>query len=324
MASFHSKQNTFLIGKESSASYGTPVSTVKDLGLIQSVTPANKREYTKVRAAGSREIQELVAGKSEIGLDVEVFIQNGRIFELLFGTKDSSNETTGDWKHIFSIGTTVPSFTAEYSFNAATDAVFKSDGLKFNSGVISIDQGGILKFVGTATGQSVTTSTTASVAVISTLNVLAYKHLTLATGTIDSEASVGKLQSFSITYDQGNTPVDAAGTFEVQEVVGGDSEFTFEFSMMFENLTQYALFLGSTTPQSQPTATGLEVNANNGIVLGSGRREFNLQLTGVQYEEPGTPLAVGEVIVQTFRGTALGLGTNKCFVVDTVSSTAFF
>lgn len=322
MASFHSKQNTFLIGKETT--FGTPVATVKDIGLIQSVTPANKRVYTKVRAAGSREIQELVAGKSEIGLDVEVLIQNGRIFELLLGTKDSSTETTGDWKHIFSIGTTVPSFTSEYSFNADTDAVFKSDGLKFNSGVMSIDQGGILKFVGSVAGQSITTSTTASAAVISALKVLAYKHLTLSTGTIDSEASVGKLQSFSVTYDQGNTPIDAGGTFETQEIVEGDSEFTFEFAMMFENLTQYAMFLGGTTPQSQPTATGLEINANNGIALGSGRREFNLHLTGIQYEEPGTPLSVGEVVIQTFKGTATGLGTNKCFVVDTVTSAAFF
>ena len=202
--------------------------------------------------------------------------------------------------------------------------MFKSDGLKLNNGVISIDTGGILKFVGNATGQSITTSTTASAAVISAIKVLAFKHLTLATGTIDSEVSVGKLQSFSFTYDQGNTPVDAAGTFEVQELVEGDSDFTFEFSMMFENLTQYALFLGGTTPQSQPTATGLEINANNGVTLGQGRREFNIHLTGVQYEESGTPLTVGEVIIQNFNGTATGLGTNLCFVVDSVTSAAFF
>ena len=322
MSSFHSKQNTFLIGKESV--FGTPVATTKDVGLIQSVGPSDKRAYTKVRAAGGREIQELVAGKSEPSFDFEFFIQNGRMLELLFGTKDSSTETTTDWKHIFSIGTTIPSFTAEYSYNASTDAVFKYDGCKINSATISIDQGGILKFAGSAIAQSVTSSTSASAAVISTLSVLAYKHLTLATGTPDSESSVGKLQSFSVTYDEGNTAVDAAGSIEVQETVSGDSEFTFEFAMMFEDLTEYNIFLGSTTPQSQPSAIGLEVNANNGVVLGSGRREFNLQLLGVQYEEVGTPLAVGEVIIQTFKGTATGFGTNKCFVVDTVSSAAFF
>ena len=322
MAVFSSKQNTFLIGKEST--FGTGVTRDKDVGLIQSVNPTDKRAYTKVRSAGNREVQELVAGKSEPGLDFEFFIQNGRMLELLFGTKDSSTETTGDWKHIFSIGTTVPSFTAEYSFNASTDAVFVYDGCKLNSGTISIDQGGILKMNGSAVAQSVTTSTTAGAAVISSLPVLAYKHLTLATGTIDSESSVGKLQSFSYTFDEGNTPVDSSGTFEVQEIVEGDADHTFEFTMMFEDLTEYNIFLGGTTPQSQPTAKGLEVNANNGVTLGSGRREFNLQLTGIQYEEPGTPLTVGEVIVQTFKGTATGLGTNKCFVVDTVSSSAFF
>ncbi len=322
MSSFHAKQNTFLIGKE--GSFGSPATTDKDVGLVQSVSPSDKRAYSKVRAAGSREIQELVAGKSEPTFDYEVFLQNGRMLELLFGTKDSSVETTTDWKHIFSIGTTIPSFTTEYSYNASTDAVFKYDGCKLNSGTISIDQGGILKLAGSAVAQSVTSSTSAGAAVISTLSVLAYKHLTLATGTIDSETSVGKLQSFSVNYDNGNTPVDSAGTFEVQETVSGDSEFTFEFAMMFENLTEYNIFLGSTTPQSQPTAIGLEVNANNGVTLGSGRREFNLQLTGVQYEDVGTPLAVGEVIIQNFKGSATSLGTNKCFVVDTVSSSAFF
>ena len=69
-----------------------------------------------------------------------------------------------------------------------------------------------------------------------------------------------------ITLDEGNTPVDSAGTFEVQETISGNVEHSFEFTMMFENLTQYNLFLGSTTPQEQPTATGLEVNANNGVV----------------------------------------------------------
>ncbi len=174
------------------------------------------------------------------------------------------------------------------------------------------------------TAQSVTTSTTAGAAVISTIKVLHYKELTLSTGTIDSETSVGKLQSFGVTFENTPTAVDAAGTFEVQETIAGDSEITFEFAMMFENLTEYDIFLGSTTPQSQPTAKGLEVNANNGVVLGSGRREFNVQLTGIQYDEVGTPLSVGEVIIQTFKGSATGLGTNKLFVVDTVTSAAFF
>ena len=322
MATFHSKQNTTLVGKE--VTFGTAVTTDKDLGLIQAVTPADKRGYTKVKAAGSREIQELVAGKSEPTFDFEVFQQNGRVFELLLGTKDSSTPTSGDNTHIFSIGTTIPSFTMEYSFDASTDSRFLYDGCKLSNGTISIDQEGILKVAVSGTAQSVTTNTTASAAILSTLNVLAYKHLTLSTGTPDSETSVGKLQSFSMTFENTPTPVDSAGTFEVQETVAGDSEITFEFALMFENLTEYEIFAGSTTPQIQPTAVGLVVNANNGVTLGSGRREFEVQLLGVQYEEAGTPLTVGEVIIQTFKGSATGLGTNLLFLVDTVTSANFF
>ena len=233
--------------------------TIKDLGLVQSFTPSDKRVYTKVKAAGDREVQQLVAGKSDLGFDFEVFEQNGRIFELLLGT-----------------------------------------------------------------AQSVTTSTSESAAVISSLDVLRYKELTLSTGTADSETSVGKLQTFGVTFENTPTIVDSAGTIETQENIAGDSEITFEFTLMFEDLTEYDIFLGGSTPQTQPASKGLVVNANNGVTLGSGRREFEVQLAEIQYEEVGNPLSVGEVIISNFKGSATSLGTNKLFVVDTVTSANFF
>ena len=50
MSTYHSKQHTLLIGKEST--FGTAVSATKDLGLVQSFTPSDKRTYIKNFATG--------------------------------------------------------------------------------------------------------------------------------------------------------------------------------------------------------------------------------------------------------------------------------
>ena len=322
MTTFHAKQHTLLVGKEST--FGTAVTTDKDLGLIQSLTPSDKREYTKVKATGSREVQELVAGKEEYSIDTELFIQNGRIFEFLLGTKDSSTETTGDWKHIFSIGEEIPSFTLENSFNATVDAVSEYAGVKFDSGQIVLDTNGILKYSGSMIGKDLDISgVSASAAVLSALKVLAFKHTTLSTGSAGSETSVGKLQSFTLNFANTVAPVDSAGTTQAQEIIAGDSEITIEFSMSFESTTEYQKFLGGTTPAVQPASTSMVINANNGVTLGSGRREFEVQLAEVQYEEVGAPVNVGEMVVQNFKGSCTGLGTDKLFVVDTVSDSNF-
>lgn len=322
MTIFHAKQHTLLVAKESI--FGTRVQPDKDLGLIQSVTPSDKREYTKVRATGSREIQELCAGKEEYSVDTELLIQNGRIFEFLLGTKDSSTETTGDWKHIFSIGEEIPSFTLENSFNATVDSVSEYAGVKFDSGQIVLDTNGILKFTGAMIGKDLDISgASAAAAILSALKVLAFKHTTLSTGSAGAEVSVGKLQNFTLGVGNTTGPVDSAGTTQAQELVAGDSELTIEFAMAFEDNTEYQKFLGGTESTPQPASTSMVINANNGVVLGSGRREFNVQLAGVQYEERGAPVTVGEMVIQTFKGSCLGLGTDKLYVVDNVPESNF-
>jgi len=321
MASFHSKHATFLIGQEST--FGTAVTADKDVGLVQTFTPTDKRTIEEVYAAGSREIQELVAGKSVIDWDLEVNMQNGRLLEYVFGTVAHAT-TSADTKHTFSVATALPSFTTEYSFNSSTDEVFIYDGSKVNSSTISLDTNGILKMKISGSSQGSSSATgAASAAVISSLAVLHFKHASLKTGTAASETSVGKLQTFNLNIENNIEQVDAAGTFVMQEAIASNLKMSFDFTMMFENQTEYDIFQGGTTPQQSPTEKSALFNANNGVALGSGRREFEIQLDGFLYEEAGTPLNVGETIIQSFKGTATALGSNECFYVDNISGAAF-
>ena len=321
MSIFHAKHHTLLIGKEST--FGDAVAATKDVGLVQSFTPSDKRTIEEIYASGSRIVQELVAAKFEVSWDLDVNIQNGRLFEYIFGTVGHAT-TSSDTKHTFTIATTLPSMTIESSFNSGSDEVFIYDGSKVNSATVNLDTNGILKLSVSGLSQGVSTATgAASAAVISSLAVLHYKHSTLSTGTADSESSVGKLQTFNYTVENNIESVDASGTFVTQEMIASNLKMAFDFTMMFEDQTEYDIFLGSTTPQLSPTKKGIEFNANNGVNLGSGRREFNAQMTDFLYEEVGTPVTVGESVVQSFKGIATGIGTNGIFYVDNITSGNF-
>jgi hypothetical protein len=316
-----SKFHTFLIGQEST--FGTAVVSDKDCGLVQSFSASDKRTIDEVYASGSREIQELVAAKAEFNADLEVNLQNGRLFEYIFG--GVSHVLTGsDTKHTFSVTSTIPSMTIESSFNTTDDDVFIYSGTKINSGTVNLDTNGILKLTASTISKQVDTSTaTASAAVISSLPVLHYKNSTLSTGTAGAETTVGKLQTFNVTMENNLNSVDAAGNYLAQELVEENFKMAFDFTMFFETLTEYEIFLGGTVAQLSPTKQSAEFNANNGVALGSGRREFNIQLNDFLYEEVGTPTTVGEKIVQSFKGSVTNLGTNSCFYVDNLTSAEF-
>ena len=321
MSIFHAKHATFLIKVEST--YGVSVTATRDVGLVQSFNPIDKRAVEEIYAAGSREIQELVAGKSSIDWDLEVNMQNGRLLQYTFGTVAHAL-TSADTKHTFSVATEMPSFTAEYSFNSSSDEVFIYDGCKVSSTTISLDANGILKMKVSGNSQGSSSATgSASASVISNLAVLHYKHSSLKTGTAGGESSVGKLQTFNLNIESNNELIDAAGTFVTQENVASNFKMSFDFTMMFENQTEYDIFQGGTTPQQSPTKKSALFNANNGVNLGSGRREFEIQLNDFLYEETGAPLTVGESIIQSFKGTATNLGSNGCFYVDNIAEADF-
>jgi len=325
MSSKHSKIFSWLVGKEST--YGTEVASTLDWGLIQSFSPTDKRTHTKIQTTGSREIQEIVAGMVDIDWEVSLYLQHARPIEALLGTLTHA-ETTSDWKHsITAVPSTVPSYSIEYSLNDSTDLVFDYLGSKLNTGTIALEKEGILTFNGSGKSKTVDTSeASAGAAVIDTLNILHYKHADVLVGVASSEASIGKVQSFNLTFNNTPTMVDTTGSIFHQEQVEGLFEPTGDFTVVFENLTEYQRLLGttsSTTPQVSPTAFSTIFNLHNSVTLGSGRQEFYAQLDDCQYEEVGNPLNVGEIVISSFKMNAVTYGSNGVFMVDDVSSGNF-
>lgn len=318
--SLHSKQLSVLIGKETD--YGVAVSTTKDIGLIQDLSPKPKKTLTEVYASGSRQVQSIETGLFEFEVPFELIMQHGRILEYLTGSVSHST-TSSDTKHTFDTAETIPSFTLEDGYNATTDVTSKYAGCKINEGTLSIEKDGLLNFKGTAFAKTVLDSTSTTAAVISTLKPLHYKHLSLLVGTAGAEASVGKLQNCNLTIANDLERTNTSGNVLTQELIEKGVKLSGDFTILFESNTEYERFLGSTSPQTTPTAFSIVINAHNGVTLGSGRREFYAQLNDCQYSEAGKAARVNDVVAQTFNFTATDYGTNGMYYVDNLASGSF-
>lgn len=308
----HSKSHTILFGREST--FGTKVTADKDFGLIQSFSPRQAKELNKQYTSGDFQVQSFVNNVDANTFDIEAKLQHGRPLELITGGTVVHAETTGDWRHTFALATDLPSFTIEDSFNLTADLVDIYLGAKFAEATIRLDTDDVLFFAGNGITKDVdNTELTASAAVVSNITPLHFKNSTLSVGAEGAETNVGALQSFSITLARETEGIKSAGQDTISAAVAKNLDISFEFQIYFENKTQYNSF--DTTAD-----LGLIFNANNGITLGNGRRELNVDLSECRYGEYERPVNLNEYVYATFRGSGK---YEEIFMVDNISSTAF-
>jgi len=317
---FTTKQSYLLAGKESV--YGTAVTANKDMGLVQNFTPTDKNNLITSFNLGSRTPASIVAGKYEAAVDGEIQVNNGRIFEYIFGGV-THTQTSSDWKHAFTIASETPSFTTEMGIVGTSSYVWDWAGCKIANATVSIALNGILNVKFTGFAKNPTTGSTSQSYTPTGLAVLPFTTASVAVGAAGSETTLGEVQSFDLTINENAEAVFGLGSRLTQEAVAKNLTLDFTFVMAFQNMTEYTRFLGggSTPATTDVTAFSLVFDANNGVTLGSGRREFYIQLSSVKYEETNNKMTVGETIYSEFRGSATGLGSNGCFYVDNISNT---
>lgn len=319
MPTYDSTHGYILIGKETTQ--GTPVACTKDVGLVQNFAPNEVRNYTRIHSISQRNAVQLLAGQYDAKGTLETTLQHGRLLTYLFGTA-AHVETTSDWKHTFSEADALSSMTLEDGYNASSDIVKTYSGGMISSATLSFDMSGALTMSADLLFHKPTTSTSASSAVISTLPVHPFSWMSLKTGADGSEVTNTGVMSGSITVVNNLEKLYGIGSVLPEEIMPGLRTYEFEFRMKFKDKVDYELFLGGTTP----TATGggsipsLIFNSNNGIALGSGRREFNIDFSDAVYDAYDKPLKVGEVIYQTFRGMATKITPDNTWFVDSITS----
>ena len=186
MAGYTSKHAYVLIGQE--VTYGTGVAVTKDLGMIQSVDFKDSREITSAYSVSSRIAQQLVEGKWSFTGDIELYLQHGRPFEYIFGSVSHAN-SGADYKHTFTVGTTLPSFTMEDGYNSTADVVNTYKGVKVNEATISLEKEGVLTCKLSLISKNNTVSSSATSAVVDDLPVFRGLQGSCLIGTAGAEAS---------------------------------------------------------------------------------------------------------------------------------------
>lgn len=320
---YHSKNAYALIGKETT--YGTAVTADKDIGIIQNIAVTDKNNLMKIFSLSARNAQQLIATKFETGLDIELYLQHGRLLEYLFGSVTHDATNTPDYKHTYTEADDIPSFTLEDGFNSTSDAVLTYPGNKIVNATVSLAVNGILSLKATTIAKTVATTTTASSSVISTLPVLTSYQGDLKVGADGSEASLGEIQSFNLNVNNTAEGIFGLNSRFLSKLQAKNRDYDFDFNMGFENLTEYARFLdggtGTSPSTSGITAASLVFDVTNGVAVGSGLREFYFKLGTVKYEEVGTPVKVGDFIFQDFKGQALNLASGYSY--DNITDTAW-
>lgn len=306
-----------LIGEEST--FGTPVTADKDIGIIQSFNANENNSSIIVEGSSSRETQQLSVGQFNCEPSFEYLYQHGRFFEYLFGGTTVHAQSSNDWKHTFAMGNYLTGFTLESGFNKDTDVVSKYTSCYINTLEIRLELNGLIRCSATCIGQKPVNNASASSAVVSTIPVFSSYSGSLSTGTDSSEVEVTPIDSFSITFDNRLVSIEGANSRFKTDIVPGVMRITYEFTKTFDTVTEYQRFLGGTSPSSgDPTEFSLIFNANNGVSLGSGRRELNIDIATNQYESYGHAVTLNGKITQTFRG--VGLAITDFFTVDNISS----
>jgi len=323
MACFSDKNRTILIGKEST--FGTPVTTDKDIGLVQSMPVEFSNNTENHYGIGNQLAQTSSAGNFDATASPSYLFQHGRLLEAFIG-QSSDAETTGDYKHTLLSTADLPedsySFTMESALNGSTDYVHLIAGCKVNSLTFNLANPGNLTVDAEIFGSTEDASdATATTPVLSSLGVMPHFFATISFGAQGAEVEQDTVQSLSITMSRSiDTAIGKAIGRRTNECLKDQNlDVSFDFTMRFKDFVSYQRFLGGTSQSTgTPDDSALVVQITNGVTLGSGRTEVYFDLRGVQLQSYNESTDINSVVEASFTGTARNI--YECYTVDDIAS----
>ena len=306
MVNYTGKHGYILIGKETT--WGTAVNCTKDIGLVQSCTVTDDNSLRRIYTLSQRNTNEIVAGRFSNKISLEVLFQHGRMLEYALGSV-SHTDYTNDAKHTFTEADTLPSLTLEDGFNSTSDVTLTYAGCKVDTLTLALSLDGQLTMRAELIGKTVATGTSGQAAVISSLTTFPDYMATLKTGTDNSEATLGNVQSIEWTIRNNLEPLGSLTHRLIQDLQANEREYEFTFTMAFQSKTEYELFLGGSAPTdtSTPTIPSVIITLDNGVAQDSGQRKITIDMANCFYSTVGTPTKIKGYIFQDFSGWAKAL-----------------
>lgn len=302
-------QYTYLVGKEST--WGTGVTTDKDLGIITDINNDPRREV--VESAGISDISPIAfhEGIKEGVHSVTMEFQHGRIFEFILGAATHTSSGS-DQKHSWTgADNEPPSFTAQTGSNISTgDVGLQYTGCLIESAELSWELNGLLMLSFTARSKFPTKISTVPAHIVSTLPT--YPH---GYGTIQiNGVTATKVQSGRIAFSKTLAPVDGVGSNDHLGLKVINLKIDFSLRLAFDDATFHTHFIDN-------DITSISVAFVNGSAFGSGKRGIEIALTSPITSGFSEVTSMGGLTFVELSGSAL-LSTLDTY--DNITSANWF
>lgn len=307
---------TVLVTKE--AAYGTPLAPTKDIGLVTGggVNPDSpiKESHGQGQANAVYVNPSIVDPKGSF----EIELQHGRPIEYaIFGGTTTHVETTGDFTHTFVWSNSLPSLTAECSWElGTTDICQKMTSLIFKSATISASVDAPLKMRTDWIAKDIDNSaTTATAAVVNTSAPMHGFKCGLSLGG----STVEYVKSWEITVNRNSSNFHGQGARSPGYGASHLANVDFKATIGLSTTTEINRLLGSASSitAAAPTSFAGIFSYDNGVTLGSGKRAVTLTLSGCQLASYNNPLTLGDFVVYDISGKGL-ISAGTC--VDQITS----
>lgn len=294
-----------LIGKQTD--FETAATPTKDAGLVlTSLNPSLSAEVQESQGIGDLETLQVTDGVLTPSLNVEGEFQHGRLLEYVFGSVAHA-ETTGDWKHTYTVSGETPYLTAEIGHSlTAGDATLELNGLAVNSATIRSAINERVTLSVDLQGKAASTGATAETIVQSTLPVFSHD---LVSVTINGVAAT-EVQDIEISFTKSLAASSGLGSLSPQQLHPAEFKVAYNATLGFSAKTYHDLMVNR-------TSHAVVFDAKNGTALGSGQRQLYVSLQDATLNEASSAVQVGSLVFVSISGVAR---LNEAYSVDNISS----
>jgi len=305
--SYPSQARYALIGKQTL--FGTPVTADKDLGLIiTDVDTPQTREIVETSGISSIESVKINSGTKETSVSISGDLQHVRLWEYIFGSV-AHVETSGDFVHTFTISNSPPSATIETGKDINTDVTLTSSGQTVDSVTLTAELNANYKMDIDFKGKIGIVGDVASTSITSALQCFPHPQVTVRVNSVAAD----KVQSASITITKTFEGVAGLGSDTFVDGFANELKFEFTATLGFTDRTFHDFFANN-------TVTDFEIDADNGVALGSGKQQIFISLDGISLASFNEATSVGGITFLEISGTGL---LNVASGTDNISGALF-
>lgn len=313
---------TILFKRETT--YGSRVAATKDIGLVQTCTINPDSNIAESQGVGQAVSIYTKPNIVNVKGSIEFEWQHGRPLEwAIYGgtTTHVQSGASGDWTHTLVWSNSLPSLSGEVSF---TDPDVETDytSLQFGSSTISCTVDGILKMRGDFVGQAISDTTVATAAVVNAGAPLGGFEGSLSLGG----STVDYVQSWEVTINRNTKTIFGMGDRMNKWGASNLANVSWKATIGLENVTQIGRLLstaGTSISTTEPASFAAIFQADNGISLGSGRRELSMAMAGCQIKSFSVNLTKGDFTLYDISGSGTIKTAASCTCVDQIVDTSW-